>query len=115
MIKDTMEIKDTLKLSEEFSDSAGARDYKDGKHSGQQFYDTLLEKRFQQAVQGNYILLVDLDDFWGWPSSFVSASFGQLSIKFGKDLVLSHLNLKCNSNPMKVTKTIHRINNPIKK
>lgn len=110
-----MKIEDTLIIANEFSDTAGARDYEDGDFSGQEFYDKLLKDRFQQALKGQYILLIDVDGLWGWPSSFVSGSFGVLSQTFGPDLVLKHIQFKSDKNPLKIDKAISEIKNPTKK
>lgn len=109
-----MEIKDTLVIAKEFGDTAGARDYEDGAFSGKEFYDKLLLERFNKAVDGGYILLIDIDGFWGWPSSFVSGSFGLLSVEKGAELVLKHIQFKSDKNPIKIDKAIHTIKNPIK-
>lgn len=110
-----MEIKDTLKIAEEFSDTTGARDYEDGDYSGKEFYDNFLLPRFEQAAKNSYALLIDIDGVWGWPSSFVSGSFGLLSQEKGVQKVLTHLKFKCDSNPMKIEKAKYIIKNPIKK
>jgi hypothetical protein len=109
-----MEIKDTLVIAIEFGDTAGARDYEDGAFSGKEFYDKFLLNRFNSAVEGGYILLIDLDGFWGWPSSFVSGSFGLLSQVKGAELVLKHIKFKSEKNPIKIDKAIHIITNPTK-
>ena len=110
-----MQIKDILIIAKEFGDTAGARDYDDGDFSGKEFYDKLLLERFNKAVEGNYLLLIDIDGFWGWPSSFVSGSFGLLSMVLGSELVLKHLRFKSDKNPLKIDKAIHVIKNPTKK
>jgi len=110
-----MEVKDILVIANEFSDTAGARDYEDGEFSGQEFYDRLLKDRFEKAKKGNYKLLIDIDGLWGWPSSFVSGSFGLLSQTFGADLVLKHIEFKSDKNPLKIDKAISEIKNPTKK
>jgi hypothetical protein len=110
-----MKIEDTLIIAKEFGDTAGARDYEDGDFSGKEFYDKLLLDRFNKAVKGNYILLIDIDGFWGWPSSFVSGSFGLLSMELGSEIVLKHLDFKCDRNPLKKEKAINEIKNPISK
>lgn len=110
-----MEIKDTLIIAKEFGDTAGARDYDDGPFSGKEFYDKFLQDRFVKAKDEGYILRIDIDGFWGWPSSFVSGSFGLLSMKYGAETVLKHLELKCVKNPLKITKAIYEINNPLSK
>ncbi len=75
-----MKIKDTLIIAKEFKDNPGARDREDGPHSGQEFLEELLLERFNKAVKEKYILLIDLDDVWGYPSSFISGSFRRLSM-----------------------------------
>jgi hypothetical protein len=110
-----MKIKDTLVIAKEFGDTAGARDYEDGDFSGREFYDKFLKDRFVKARDGGYKLLIDLDGFWGWPSSFVSGSFGFLSMKYGSDLVLKHIDFKSDKNPLKITKAIYEIENPTAK
>lgn len=110
-----MEIKDTLRITEEFGDTIGARDYEDGDYSGKEFYDKFLLPRFEQAAKNSYVLLIDIDGVWGWPSSFVSGSFGLLSQEKGSQKVLAHLKFKCDSNPMKIEKAKYIIKNPIKK
>lgn len=109
-----MEIKDTIMIATEFGDTAGARDYEDGDFSGKEFYDKFLLPRFQKALKENYILQIDLEGFWGWPSSFVSGSFGILSKEYDPQTVLKHLKIKCTSNPMKEEKAIYIIENPDK-
>ena len=106
-----MEIKDTFNYSQRVWYFAGARDYDDGPFSGKEFYDKFLQDRFVKAKDEGYILRIDIDGFWGW-SSFVSGSFGLLSMKYGAETVLKHLELKCVKNPLKITKAIYEINNP---
>lgn len=110
-----MEIKDTLIIAKEFGDTAGARDYEDGEFSGKEFYDKFLLNRFKKAKEEGYILLIDIDGFWGWPSSFVSGSFGLLSMEYDSETVLKHLDFKSDKNPLKITKAIYEINNPTAK
>ena len=85
-----MEIKDILIIAKEFVDNPGARDREDGPNSGQQFLEDLFIGRFDKAIAGNYIILVDLTGVLGYPSSFVSGSFGKLSIIFSA-LLLVHI------------------------
>lgn len=74
-----------------------------------------MESRFKKAKENDYILLIDIDGFWGWPSSFVSGSFGLLSMTYGASTVLKHLDFKSEKNPLKITKTIYEIQNPTRK
>lgn len=107
-----MEIKDTLVIAKEFKDNPGARDREDGPNSGQQFLEDLFIVRFNKAIEEKYIILVDLTGVWGYPSSFVSGSFGKLSMDRGSELLLTHLKFKSDNNPLNVDKVINEIKNP---
>jgi len=110
-----MEIKDTIIIAKDFAPTPGARYRRDGEFSGEQFLEELLLPKFEKAVEGNYILKIDLDKVWGYPSSFVSGSFGKLSLAKGSDLVLKHISFKSDENPIRLEKIIYEIKNPIKK
>ena len=107
-----MEIKDTIVIAQDFKDNPGARDREDGPHSGQEFLEDILLERFNKAVKANYVLLIDLDGVWGYPSSFIGGSFGKLSIDRGKELLLKHLQFKSDKNPLRIDKVINEIKNP---
>ena len=109
-----MEVKDTLVIAEEFADDPGAREESDGENSGEKFYNYLLLPRFLKAQKEGYLLKVDLDGMFGLPSSFVSGSFGKLSLKFGPDEVLTYLVFKSDRRPIRIDKVIYEIKNPIK-
>jgi hypothetical protein len=109
-----MEIKDTIVIAEEFADDPGAREEKDGENSGERFYSDFLHPRFLNARKGNYLLRVDLDGVFGYPSSFVSGSFGKLSTTYGADEVLKFINFKSDRRPVRIDKIIYEIKHPIK-
>jgi len=110
-----MEIKKVLVIASDFSTTPGARYREDGEFSGQEFLEKLLQPEFEKAVNGEYILKVDLDGVWGYPSSFVSGSFGKLSLEKGADLVLKYITFKSDENPIRLEKIINEIKKPIKK
>lgn len=110
-----MEIKDKIIIATDFTTTPGARYRKDGDFSGEEFLEEILLKKFEKAVAENYILLIDLDKVWGYPSSFVSGSFGKLSISKGADLVIKHISFKSDENPIRLEKVINEIKNPRKK
>lgn len=109
-----MQIGDIIIIAKDFHEDPGARDEKDGLNSGEIFYRDLLLPRFLKAVKENYILQVDLDGVFGYPSSFVSGSFGKLSIEHGPELILKHLSIKSDRRPIRKDKIIYEINNPEK-
>ncbi|HNQ69392.1 MAG TPA: DUF4325 domain-containing protein [Bacteroidales bacterium] len=111
-----MEIKDTLIIAKEFTKTPGARYLKDGsKYSGETFLKDFLKPRFEKAVAGNYILKIVLDGVMGYPSSFVSGSFGKLSLEKSSALVLKHIIFESDDNPLRKEKIIFEIKNPQKK
>lgn len=109
-----MKIKDTLVVSNEFSDHPGARYKSDGEWSGERFLEELLRERFLKAVNGKYVLLVDVDKMQGCPSSFISGSFGILSQTYNPDVVLRHLQIKSDDNPIRKERIIQEIKEPNK-
>lgn len=109
-----MEIKDKIIVRKDFSDNPGARYRDDGPFSGQQFLEEILEPKFQNAVEGNYLLEIDLDGVWGYPSSFVSGSFGKLSMKYTNTKVLKHIRFISRDSKIREEKIINEIKNPRK-
>jgi len=109
-----MEIKDKITIKTDFSDKLGARYRTDGDFSGQQFLEDLLLPKFEKAVEEKYLLLIDLDGVWGYPSSFTSGSFGKLSLEKGADLVLKHLTFKSEENAIRLEEIVNEIKDPKK-
>lgn len=108
----TMKIKDTIVIATEFSEDPGAREEADGINSGARFYQELLLPRFKKAIEEGYKLLIDLDGVFGYPSSFVSGSFGQLSMEYTPERVLQHLEFKSNRRPIRIDKIVFEIKHP---
>lgn len=107
-----MEIKDRIIIATDFSDSPGARYREDGDFSGEEFLETILLPKFEKAVSGNYKILVDLDGVWGYPSSFISGSFGKLSFEKSAELVLKHIEFKSIESDTRLQEITEEIKNP---
>ena len=105
----------TIVIRTEFSDSPGARYRKDGPNSGEEFFEELLKPRFEEAVKNGVKLEIDLDGVWGYPSSFVSGSFGKLSLEKGADCVLSVIEFISTDSETRKFRIISEIKNPTKK
>jgi len=110
-----MEVKDKIIIATDFSDHPGSRYRKDGEYSGEQFLEEILLPKFEKAVKDNYILFIDLDKVFGYPSSFVSGSFGKLSVDKTAELVLKHIQFKSDENPVRLEKIIREIKDPRRK
>ncbi|MCF6407430.1 STAS-like domain-containing protein [Chitinophaga filiformis] len=109
-----MKVTQSIDIAKEFSSKPGARYKYEGDFSGQLFLESLLLPKFDKAVQEGGKVLIILDDVLGYPSSFISGSFGKLSIDKGADQVLKHLEFE-SKNQMRIDKIISEIQNPKKK
>lgn len=107
-----MEIKQKISIANDFSSAPGAWYREDGENSGQEFLEDILQKAFEDAVRGDYKVLIDLDGVWGYPSSFISGSFGKLSVEKGGDLVLKHLEFKSEDSATRLEEIIREIKEP---
>lgn len=102
-------------IREDFSDCPGARYRKDGPNSGEEFYENLLEPKFKNAKKNNTKLEIDLDGVWGYPSSFVSGSFGKLATQYSyKDVLAIIVFISKDSMTIK-NRIISEITNPTRK
>ncbi len=80
----------TINIAKDFTDTPGGRYREDGSFSGQEFLENLLRPAYEEAIKTEKALIIELDDVYGYPSSFVSGSFGVLATeckKRGKDLL----------------------------
>ena len=107
--------KEKIIICTDFSDAPGARYRKDGPKSGEEFYEDLLRPKYLKAKETNTKLLVDFDNVWGYPSSFISGSFGRLSTEFGKEEVFEILEFKSDDDKLLIVKINDEINSPIQK
>lgn len=104
-----------IDIKNDFSDSPGARYRKDGPHSGEEFFETLLKPKFNEAVRNRVKLIINLDGVWGYPSSFVSGSFGKLSLEMGKDVVLSTIVFISDESETRKSRIVTEIEHPTKR
>ena len=102
-------------IKSDFSDSPGARYREDGPHSGQEFYEDLLKPKFLEAQTKGVKLEIDLDGVWGYPSSFVSGSFGKLSLEYTSEMVLSIVVFISEESETRRDRIIAEIKHPTKK
>lgn len=107
-----MEIGDKITIASDFSDHPGARYKKDGEFSGEEFLSNILLPKFELAVKSGYKICIDLDGVFGYPSSFVSGSFGKLSLDKGADEVLRYIHFESKENPLRIDKIICEIKDP---
>lgn len=102
-------------IGNDFSDSPGARYRKDGPCSGEEFYDKFLEPKFIKAKKNKSKLIINLDGVWGYPSSFVSGSFGKLALEYSSEEVLSTIEFISEESETRKERIISEISNPTSK
>lgn len=88
-----------LNVASEFSPTPGPRFKSEGKLSGEEFRETILKQRFQQAREENVNLLIDLDGGYGYAPSFLEEAFGGLAREYGVGPVRSVLRFKSDEEP----------------
>ncbi|WP_060872731.1 STAS-like domain-containing protein [Myroides odoratus] len=71
-----------LKIKEDYAELTGLRHCNISKKSGEDFYHTLLNNKFAEAIQKREVLIIDLDDTDGYASSFLDEAFGNLVYDF---------------------------------
>lgn len=101
-----------IKVATDFSDAPGARYRLNGPKSGQEFYEDLMLPGFETAVKNDDILEIDLDDTWGYASSFLSENFERLSKEKGSEIVLKHIRIISNDEPELIDIIEEMIKNP---
>jgi hypothetical protein len=110
-----MKLIHTINICNDFTDAPGARYRLDGPKSGEEFLEELLEPWFLKAKLAGEILRIELDGTWGYASSFISGSFGELSKKYGRDSVCAHIHLVSEENPLLLDKIKNEIDESGKK
>lgn len=103
-------MEELLKIASEFSTTPGARYLTDGKHSGQEFYEQILKKRFESLLKANLKLTIDLDGTHGYATSFLDEAFGRLSKDFGADVVIANTKFISNEEPYLIDEIKEYIN-----
>lgn len=86
-----------IDIAKDFHDAPGGRYKKDGKWSGEEFRDALLEPAF--ANNACTTIEVILDGTFGYGISFLEEAFGGLARKFGAKKVLDKLVFVSKENP----------------
>ena len=118
-----MEIKYKINIAKDFSAYPAGRYRTEGKASGEAFLNDHLMAKLTAAIYENVLLEVDLTGMNGYPSSFISGSFGKFSYELGKligkkeasNLLLKHIHFVCNDSNAKIKAFQDEISNPITK
>jgi phosphomannomutase len=80
-----------INIKEDFSPTTGFRTYDDGPKSGLEFYEEILNKKFEEAQNNKEKLKITLDGGEGYTSSFLNEAFRLLGEKYGSDNVWNNI------------------------
>lgn len=83
----------------DFSQRPGPRLKEQGKHSGEEFYDSSLNEWFKEALSSDRTLVVILDGTDGYLTSFIDEAFGRLVYDYGLSKVKNNLKIISNFEP----------------
>lgn len=97
-----------IKIATDYSKTVKGRYHpKDGKYTGQRFREELIEPIFNKYDK----IIIDLDDLYGYPSSFREEAFGGLARKLGINEVLNKLEFICTDEPPVIDVILNDIKN----
>lgn len=102
----------TIRISEEYSETLGARYIEEGEFSGEDFRKNFLIPRFKTALGSGEKITIDLDGGYGNPVSFLEEAFGGLAREYGTDKVLEVLQFVSLDEPSQVTDILGYIMQP---
>ena len=92
-----------IKIATEYPQTPGGRFKDEGEFSGEDFRDTLLAPKFQDAISHGEKLVVDLDGGYGYATSFLDEAFGGLA-RATKDQRVMDIELISDDEPRLVEK-----------
>lgn len=78
----------SINISKDFSETPGARYRSEGDYSGEEFRESMLKPKFEEALQNNEKLTINLDGGYGYPTSFLEEAFGGLARIYSPEKVL---------------------------
>ncbi len=80
-----------INIAKDFSPNLGVRFRKFGAFSGEEFYESWLKPKYEEAKGCNQKLLIELDGATPYGSSFLDESFGKLARENGANEVLEKI------------------------
>ncbi len=115
-----MKVKYKINVAKDFSAYPAGRYRNEGTASGEAFLLDHLMGKLICAIFEGCLLEIDLNGMNGYPSSFISGSFGKVSYEMGKEigqeraseLILKHIVLKCDDSVARAKAIETEINNP---
>lgn len=81
-------------IVKDYTDTPGARYEYQSEFSGEDFRKKHLVRLYERAKNENTVVLIDLDDTYGYPPSFLEEAFGGLARQYPGEDVLSRFQFK---------------------
>jgi hypothetical protein len=88
-----------LHIKEDYTEYPGLRYIDISINSGEDFYHSLLNKKFYEALSQEKKLELNFDGVAGYPPSFLDESIGNLVYDFGLESVQNNLEIISNEEP----------------
>ena len=99
-----------LRVMKMMNSSPGPRFRDQGEGSGEAFREDHLIPAFDEAVEKEEVLCVDMDGAkYGYPTSFLEEAFGGLARERGTDIAKKTIRIECTSEPMLYKEVLHYI------
>lgn len=80
-----------VSVAKDFSKTPGSRYKKEGKFSGEEFRQNILDEKFKQALDKGKKIVINLDGTFGYGTSFLEEAFGGLARKYRKSNILEYM------------------------
>lgn len=103
-----------IKISKVFSDTPGGRYIVEGPNSGEEFRKKFLLNAYKLGIEKNEKILIDLDDLYGSPTSFLEEAFGGLVREVKDPSIIKMFEFKSDDRPKLVEKIIEYMQNALK-
>ncbi|HEY3823834.1 MAG TPA: STAS-like domain-containing protein [Bryobacteraceae bacterium] len=91
-----------LIIATDYTNLPGPRFRKQGPFSGEEFRESVLRPKFEEAREKGELLHIDLDGGYGYGTSFLEEAFGGLAREYDPDTVLNSIELKSDEEPYQI-------------
>lgn len=88
-----------IKISSDFSETPGGRYISEGQDSGEKFRNEILRPKYDEAKNKDEKLYIDLDDCYGYATSFLEEAFGGLARELNNKGILDIMEFKSDDEP----------------
>ena len=88
-----------IKIADDFSETPGGRYISEGPYSGEKFRKEILRPRYDEAKSTGKKIFIDLDDCYGYATSFLEEAFGGLARELGSKKILDIIEFKSDDEP----------------